>query len=77
MFIVICIAARYFGISRGVTKEKLGGWLEVLTHIPSKYCLPWLESVAFLAEEVQALRGEVKTLKEKNIGYQKQSFRTY
>ena len=66
------IAARYFGGSRSTTKEKLGGWLEAMSHILSEYCIPWLEKAAPLAEEVRTLRSEVKTLKDENISYQKQ-----
>ena len=67
------VAYRYFGSSRSITKEKLGVWLETVSHLLDQYCIPWLQKAAPLAEEVRTLRGE-KSLKAENLAYQKRIF---
>ena len=66
------IANRYFGNVKTVTKDKLGIWLETVSHIVDHYCIPWLQKSAPLAEEARNLRNENETLKAENSAYQKQ-----
>jgi len=65
----IYIASRYFKNKKGITKEKLGEWLETVCHLLDEFCLPWLQRAD---DDIQTLNCEKLADQRKVIDLQNQ-----